>query len=143
MFPTARLDLMPLARTSLSPSRRRVTRGAESLTTEPDFDLLVASDADVRAGALRALLVLRDPSLFVVICAAEAIDELMRARDGLPPAPQSWRSWRGVVPGPILAMAADQRLVWALEFAGKLLQIQRYPAGLVATAMGVAPRSWA
>jgi len=95
------------------------------------FDLLVHPDAEVRASSLRALLARRDPETFTILCAGEAIDEAMRQRDGLPPAPLSWRRWAGMVPGAILAMPADERLVWALEFAGKLIAPQRFPELLI------------
>jgi hypothetical protein len=117
--------MLPIAQPALAPS------SALFLDIEPTFDLLVDPDADIRANALRALVSRRDPSTFVLLCAGEAVDAAIRERDGLPPSPLSWRGWRGIVMGPVLAMPADQRLVWALEFAGKLLEPQRYPTSLL------------
>jgi hypothetical protein len=104
---------------------------APAVLAEPSFDLLVHRDAAVRATALRNLVARRDPSLFVLICAGEAVDAAIREREGLPATPLAWRGWRGVIMGPILAMAADERLVWALAYAGKLIAPQRYPTSLL------------
>jgi hypothetical protein len=139
MLPIARLDLV-------APSFVNTLTGTGALaraTTapEPSFELLVDEDAAVRAAALRALVARRDPSLFVVICAGEAIDEVLRRRADLPAAPLTWRGWRGTVPGLILAMAPDERVAWAVEFADKLIEAQRYPASLIASvSAAVQPR---
>jgi hypothetical protein len=125
--------MLPFAQPALAPS--------SAIVPEPTFDLLVDPDADVRGAALRSLVSRRDPSTFVLICAGEAVDAAIRERDGLPPAPLSWRGWRGMVMGPVLAMPADQRLVWALEFAGKLLEPQRYPTSLLRYLGRVASRA--
>jgi hypothetical protein len=98
---------------------------------EPPFELLSSSNAEVRTAALRALVALRDPSLFVVVCVSEAIDQVLRERALLPSAPLTWRGWRGLVMGPVLAMAPGDRMVWALEFADKLIGPQRFPRAMV------------
>jgi hypothetical protein len=139
MLPIARLDLLPSALvSSVSTLANAVaTTGtgfeAPARESEPAFDLLLDEDAAVRAAALRALMNRRDASLFVVLCAGEAVDQELRARAGLSAAPLTWRGWRGTVPGLILALPPGERLAWAVEFADKLIEAQRYPAALLAT----------
>jgi hypothetical protein len=133
MLPIARLDFVSPSIVNTLTSAGTAASPRAAATPEPSFELLVDEDASVRAVALRALVGRRDPSLFVVICAGEAIDEVFRRRADLPAAPLTWRGWRGVVPGLILAMAPDERLAWAVEFADKLIETQRYPASLVAS----------
>lgn len=139
MLPIARLDHLPAALVSSVSSVGAIARDvaspfeAPSRGPEPAFDLLLDEDAAVRAAALRTLMNRRDASLFVVLCAGEAIDQELRARAGLPAAPLTWRGWRGTVPGLILALPPGERLAWAVEFADKLIEAQRYPATLLSS----------
>jgi hypothetical protein len=130
MMPIARLDFVP---PSIVNTLTRSGADSRATTPEPSFELLVDDDAAVRATALRSLVARRDVTLFVVMCAGEAIDEVLRRRADLPAAPLTWRGWRAVVPGLILAMAPDERLAWAVEFADKLVATQRYPESLIAS----------
>jgi hypothetical protein len=112
-------------------SSTRLARSTIPAPPEPPFELLSSDDAEVRAAAIRTLVALRDPSLFVVLCVSEAIDQVLRERALLPAAPLTWRGWRGLVLGPVLAMSPGDRMVWALEFADKLIAPQRFPRAMV------------
>ncbi len=109
-----------------------IQRSARQALTEAGLDpgpvpempapeaLIAHPDRDVRHGALRALHDRKDCALVLSLCAAEALDAILRARTDDSGLPFSWHGWHDLVPRKVAELRAPARLQWALGAADVL-----------------------
>lgn len=110
-----------LEQAGLDPGLEPVPPPPEELVTHPD--------RDTRHKALRELHDRKDRSLMLSLCAAEALDALLRARTDDSGLPFSWYGWDQVLPPEVPRMRADARLRWLLGDGAAAMGPQvRWPA---------------
>ena len=105
----------------------RALGGAEELVARlaahgeaPIHDRAIDVDQDTRHQALKELADRKDPTTFVSLVHAYALDACLRERAHCGFLPFSWRSWKELVPEEVLAGSTTQQLAWA-EGEGKAI----------------------